>query len=211
VAAQLEFGLVEKPVPAPVYAFPGLVDEWAAAATTLALGVPAAEPVAVPAPVWTEAAFSGDALLGYALGGGSRFGYALQLLAPASEAAVPATRLPLADVFFEPDALLAEHWEANRPVAPPVPSPLDLINTFLKRQPRLTRPAMLPPAAEVQTDLSVRSTRAEADLASESLARILVRQGKTDRAIEIYQRLMVKQPEKMAYFASQIQQLQPPA
>ena len=91
------------------------------------------------------------------------------------------------------------------------PSSLDLINTFLKRQPRLTRPAMLPPAAETQADLSVRSTRTEADLASESLARILVRQGKTERAIEIYRRLMVKQPEKLAYFASQIQQLQPPA
>ena len=44
-----------------------------------------------------------------------------------------------------------------------------------------------------------------------NLARIFVRQGKTARAIEIYEKLMVKQPEKMAYFAAQIQSLQPPA
>ena len=70
---------------------------------------------------------------------------------------------------------------------------------------------MLPPTPNAQADLSLRSTRAEPDLASESLARILVRQGKTARAIEIYEKLMVKQPEKMAYFAAQIQSLQPPA
>ncbi|WP_460499932.1 tetratricopeptide repeat protein, partial [Hymenobacter agri] len=74
-----------------------------------------------------------------------------------------------------------------------------------------TRPAMLPPAPGGQADLSVRSTRAEPDLVSENLARIFVRQGKTARAIEIYEKLMVKQPEKMAYFALQIQSLQPSA
>ena len=97
------------------------------------------------------------------------------------------------------------------PTVPTVPSSFDLINNFLRRQPRLTRPAMLSPNPSAQADLSVRSTRAEPDLASESLARILVRQGKTARAIEIYEMLMVKQPEKMAYFTAQIQQLQPPA
>ena len=99
----------------------------------------------------------------------------------------------------------------HRPAAPELPSTIDLINNFLKRQPRLTRPAMLPPSATHQADLSVRSTRAEPDLVSENLARIFVRQGKTARAIEIYEKLMVKQPEKMAYFALQIQSLQPSA
>jgi hypothetical protein len=101
------------------------------------------------------------------------------------------------------------HWARHCPPTLTLPSSLDLINNFLRRQPRLTRPAMLPPAPSPQTDLSVRSTRAEPDLASESLARILVRQGKTARAIEIYEKLMAKQPEKMAYFRAQIQQLQP--
>jgi len=39
----------------------------------------------------------------------------------------------------------------------------------------------------------------------------LARQGKTERAIAVYERLMVKQPEKMAYFAAQIESLRPSA
>jgi hypothetical protein len=232
-SARFEFGLQEEPKPAaPIYELPGLVDEWAAAATTLALK---AEDVAfelpvlaeIAAPKWTEAAFGGDATVGYALGEGSRLGFGLGLLAEAllanAEAAEgemittetigapAATALPPADEFFAPDALLLEHWATHRPPVVVTPSSLDLINNFLRRQPRLTRPAMLPPSPTAQTDLSVKSTRTEPELASESLARILARQGKTERAIEIYQRLMVKQPEKMAYFAAQIQQLQPSA
>ena len=53
----------------------------------------------------------------------------------------------------------------------------------------------------------MRSTQAESDLASESLARILAGQGKIERAITVYERLMVRQPEKSAYFAVQIELL----
>jgi len=220
-AARLEFGLREVPAPtaAPAYELPGLVDEWAAAAATLALAAPALAtggPAGAIVPALSPAAFVGDAALGYGLGGGSRLGFALQLLNSweadnrAAETPGPAAPLPPVGEFFAPDALLLDHWAAHRP--PDLPTPGDLINNFLRRQPRLTRPAMLTAAtAGAQADLSARSTRPETELASEGLAQILVRQGKTARAIEIYERLMVKQPEKMAYFAAQIQQLQPPA
>ena len=228
--ARFEFGLAD-PAPAVVvttYELPGLVDEWAASAVTRSLGSLAALVPALPAPaapVFTPAAFTGDATVGYAFGESSRLGLAMQLLdlltakaetAVASTAVVAAaqpaaTPLPPTGTFFEPDPLLLDHWATHRPAAPELPSTIDLINNFLKRQPRLTRAAMLPPAAAHQPDLSVRSTRAEPDLVSENLARIFVRQGKTARAIEIYEKLMVKQPEKMAYFALQIQSLQPSA
>ena len=230
--ARFEFGLAD-PGPAVVpttYELPGLVDEWAAAAVTRNMGSPAvaAPPAALvrpPAAVFTPAAFTGDAAVGYGFGESSRLGFSLQPLnllttdAAAAESAnvLAAVAQPLAaplpptGTFFEPDPLLLDHWAAHCPQAPVLPSSLDLINNFLRRQPRLTRPAMLPPNPNAQADLSVRSTRAEHELVSESLAAILVRQGKTARAIEIYEKLMVKQPEKMAYFASQIQQLQPPA
>ena len=233
--ARFEFGLAE-PLPPAVptnYKLPGLVDEWAAAAVTLSMGSPTA-PVSPPpagnlvapaAPIFTPAAFTGDAALGYGFGESSRLGFSMQLLnlleanakntetvsAQTAAAQAPTAVLPPTGTFFDPDPLLMNHWATHRPAAPTLPSSLDLINNFLRRQPRLTRPAMLPPTPSAQADLSVRSTRAEPDLASESLARILVRQGKTGRAIEIYEKLMVKQPEKMAYFAAQIQQLQPPA
>ncbi|MDO7849713.1 hypothetical protein Q5H92_25345 [Hymenobacter sp. M29] len=227
--ARFEFGLSEPPPTPPTYELPGLVDEWAAAAVTLSLGGP--EPAAgfpalgsgaLPAPpVLTPAAFIGDATVGYGFGESSRLGFSMQLLdlltdkaekdAVLATAVPPAAPLPPAGAFFEPDQLLLDHWATHRPPAPVLPSSVDLINNFLKRQPRLTRPGMLPPAPGGQTDLSVRSTRAEPDLVSENLARIFVRQGKTARAIEIYEKLMVKQPEKMAYFAAQIQSLQPSA
>ena len=229
-AARFEYGLsVPAPQPAaPSYELPGLVDEWASAAVTLSLGGPEllAAPAATQAPpVFTPAAFTGDATVGYAYGESSRLGLSMQLLdlltarAEAAEAATAvvaaaqpaATSLPPTGIFFEPDPLLLDHWATHRPAVPELPTSIDLINNFLRRQPRLTRAAMLPPAATHQADLSVRSTRAEPDLVSENLARIFVRQGKTARAIEIYEKLMVKQPEKMAYFAAQIQSLQPTA
>ena len=225
--ARFEFGLAD-PAPAvavPTYELPGLVDEWAASAVTRGMGRPAGLILAPVAPVFTPAAFTGDAVVGYAFGESSRLGLSMQLLdlltakAEAAESTTavmaaaqpPASALPPTGTFFEPDPLLLEHWATHRPAPPELPSTVDLINNFLKRQPRLTRPAMLPPAAGGQADLSVRSTRAEPDLVSENLARIFVRQGKTARAVEIYEKLMVKQPEKMAYFALQIQSLQPSA
>ncbi|WP_210515718.1 hypothetical protein [Hymenobacter terricola] len=229
--ARFEFGLAETPpASAPAYELPGLVDEWAAAAVTLSMGspallTPAKAEEAWTAPIFTPAAFTGDEAVGYAFGESSRLGFSMQLLnllaAKAENAECtseltaaaqpPAVALPPAGAFFEPDPLLLAHWAAHCPPPPAVPSSLDLINNFLRRQPRLSRPAMLPPSPAAQADLSARSTRAEPNLVSESLARILVRQGKTARAIEIYEKLMVKQPEKMAYFAAQIQQLQPSA
>ncbi|OGX86460.1 hypothetical protein BEN47_13245 [Hymenobacter lapidarius] len=231
--ARFEFGLAEVAPPAsPTYELPGLVDEWAASAVTRSLGSLEAIPEALAqlAPdatyaALTPAAFTGDESIGYGFGESSRLGLSMQLLNLLAEKAMPTTSdadamaaaqppampLPPAGTFFEPDPLLLDHWATHCPPVPALPSSLDLINNFLRRQPRLTRPAMLPPTAGAQADLSVRSTRPEADLVSDSLARILVRQGKTARAIEIYEKLMVRQPEKMAYFAAQIQQLQPPA
>ena len=231
--ARFEFGLAETPASAvlakPAYELPGLIDEWAASAVTRGMGNPKTlaqapkTPLTAPV-VFTPSAFTGDEAVGYAFGESSRLGFSLQLLnlltagAEASEAAAltaaaqpAAAALPPCGIYFEPDPLLLGHWATHGPPVPVLPSSLDLINNFLRRQPRLTRPAMLPPPASIQADLSVRSTRAESDLASESLARILVRQGKTARAIEIYEKLMVKQPEKIAYFTTQINQLQPPA
>ncbi|UOQ64450.1 hypothetical protein [Hymenobacter volaticus] len=197
--SRFEFGLSEpNKLPVPIlYQLPGLDEEETVeeADEEYNLFPPASTTVlAPPFRVDTDVAYS-------LLEGGSRFGYALQMRDDELTQPLPATE------FFPPDALLHAHASsANQPRSIPTPSSFDLINRFLKVQPRLKAPGVLPTVNE-QTDLAARSTHAPPALASESLAKILIKQGKTERAIEIYEQLMVRQPEKSAYFADQIQQL----
>jgi hypothetical protein len=213
-AASQEFGLAAaEPADIVAYQLPELLEE-----ETL-VPVPAAEPIPVALP-----AFIGVADVGYAPGEGSRLGFCLQSpfaeaysLTTGPAALLPSAPLPPAGEFFAPDALLLAHLATEPPVATPAPPvATDLINSFLRRgaQAAPRRRALPPPPDaedEEQPDLSVPSTRAVPDLASENLAKILARQGKPERAIAIYERLMVKQPEKMAYFAAQIDSLRPQA
>ncbi|NVO85262.1 hypothetical protein [Hymenobacter terrestris] len=199
--SRFEFGLGAARLPEPTsYRLPGIDndDEEFAAKDDELPTTRSATPPRITAP------FRADAELGYALGGGSRLGYDLQNRTSDGFT----LDLPL-EAFFEPDALLLAHARAHQPVAKT--SSLDLINRFLKAQPRIKAgTAGLPLPTTEQTDLSVRSSVPAPALASESLAKIMVRQGKTAKAIEIYEHLMAKQPGKMAYFAEQIQQLQQP-
>jgi len=194
-AASAEFGLAdESPVELIAYQLPELVENTEPGQR---VGTPLLPP------------FTGVADVEYAPAEGSRLGFCL--LPAGSRDEMPAASLPPAGEFFAPDALLLAHVAAQQPESAKA-RPLDLINSFLQRAPAASRRRAFPtPDEEDQADLSVRSTRAEPDLASESLAKILARQGKVDRAIVIYERLMVKQPEKMAYFAAQIDSLRPSA
>jgi hypothetical protein len=209
-AARSEYGLAEdEPAEIIAYRLPELE----------------APPVSTPKPIDTLPAFNGVADVGYAPGEGSRLGFCLQgpelttySLTNGPAALLPSTMLPPVSEFFAPDALLLAHLAAHQEATDTVPAPAarDLINSFLQRAPLAgsRRRAALPAfdaEEEEQPDLSGRSTQVVPDLASENLAKILARQGKTDRAIAIYERLMVKQPEKMAYFAAQIDSLRPSA
>jgi hypothetical protein len=216
--ARLEFGLAEaEPAEIVAYRLPELLE--------IEKDV---EPVSQPgaaAGLTALPAFTGVADVGYAPGEGSRLGFCLQnpvaetySLTSGPAALLPSAALPPAGEFFAPDALLLAHLEAQQPVlASPAPAiATDLINSFLRRgaQAPSRRRAVPPPPdaeAEEQPDLSGPSTRAVPDLASENLAKILARQGKPDRAIAIYERLMVKHPEKIAYFTAQIDSLRPQA
>ena len=145
--------------------------------------------------------FYADEEVGYGFDGGSRLG-------PCLRAHNELTRDLPATNFFPPDALLLAHAADQTPTGA-APSSLAIIERFLQQQPRLRAPAAPPAPDDEQADLSVTSTSVTPALASESLALILVRQGKMTKAIEIYERLMVRQPEKKAYFAAQIDQLKP--
>jgi hypothetical protein len=199
--ARFEFGLApEEPAEIMAYRLPELEAATIPAVTAETPATPLLPP------------FSGLTDVCYAPSEGSRLGFAL---VAASSDALPNASLPPSGEFFAPDALLLAHLATHQAPTLPKLTSLDLINSFLQRAPAPTRRRSAPlpsaPEPDAQADLSVRSTRAEPDLASESLAKILARQGKIDRAIAVYERLMVKQPEKMAYFTAQIESLRPSA
>ena len=62
-----------------------------------------------------------------------------------------------------------------------------------------------------QTDTSIQilaeKSNAEEDVLTESMADVLAKQGKTGRAVELYQKLSLLDPSKNAYFAAKIEQL----
>ncbi|HOK51102.1 MAG TPA: hypothetical protein PLD12_12215 [Bacteroidales bacterium] len=81
-----------------------------------------------------------------------------------------------------------------------------LIDEFLEKLPHI-KPQPVPETAPV-TDISQNSVEVHDDFMTETFARILVKQGSYDRAIEIYRKLILKFPEKNTYFASQIEEIE---
>lgn len=84
---------------------------------------------------------------------------------------------------------------------------IDMIKAFSKREFKL---ASLKEMAnfQKQEDLSKTSTQLNNDVISESFALLLVKQGKKQKAKEIYQKLMVKFPEKSVYFTELLNALE---
>ncbi|AKD56571.1 hypothetical protein [Spirosoma radiotolerans] len=84
---------------------------------------------------------------------------------------------------------------------------LDLIDSFIKKEPRISPVRAKPGEPHTQEDLTKRTKPVGGSLVTESFAKILEKQGKLDKAREIYEKLIVKNPEKKAYFAAKISEL----
>jgi tetratricopeptide (TPR) repeat protein len=77
----------------------------------------------------------------------------------------------------------------------------DLIDSFLKSNPKI-----IPSDSKYEPNLS-EGLQENPDIATETLADIYAVQGHKDKAIEIYEHLILKYPEKHIYFAAQIDRL----
>jgi len=95
--------------------------------------------------------------------------------------------------------------ESHAAKTPDTPSPSDLIEKFIKANPRIEPPREK--KDEPLVDISKPFTEEKSSFVTETLARIYVSQGYYSKAIEIYEKLSLKYPEKSSYFASQIEEI----
>lgn len=83
---------------------------------------------------------------------------------------------------------------------------IDIIKSFSKKEIKLATIKEIE-EFQKQSDLSEKSTQFNQNLLSESYAKLLAQQGKNKKAKEIYQKLMVKFPNKSTYFAKLIKEI----
>jgi hypothetical protein len=83
--------------------------------------------------------------------------------------------------------------------------PNDIIESFIKNQPSISPKK---DSLEISLgDLSIRSTEFNPEVASEYLAEIFLEQSMTNKAISIYEQLILTFPDKSTYFAAIIKKL----
>lgn len=84
---------------------------------------------------------------------------------------------------------------------------IDIIKAFSKKAIKLATIQEIE-ANHNQSDLSEQSTKINDTFVTEAYAKLLAKQNKKSKAIEIYQKLIVKFPDKSTYFADQIKNLE---
>lgn len=80
---------------------------------------------------------------------------------------------------------------------------IEIIDQFIKSKPAIPKAA----ASQIELDLSGPNDTYNENVVSETLALILIKQGKKDKAVEVLRKLIWKFPQKKAYFAAQIEDL----
>ncbi len=85
---------------------------------------------------------------------------------------------------------------------------MEIIESFIEKETKLNPlRANLNDQSEQEDLIKKRNNGPATSIVSEGMAKILLRQGKIEKAIEMYEQLILKKPEKKAYFAEKIKEL----
>lgn len=85
------------------------------------------------------------------------------------------------------------------------PSQTDLIDRFILSNQPFSPPKLI--LTDTIQDISLNSIKEDDELVSEMLANILVSQQQYEKAISMFEKLILKYPEKSTYFASRIEEI----
>ncbi len=108
------------------------------------------------------------------------------------------------------DELLTEIKSSKKKIKPDGPKQkeqIEIIDQFIKTQPSIKGKVSSEEKSQPKDDLSEKSLSYNEHIISETLAEILIKQGKKEKAIEVLKKLIWKFPQKKAYFAAQIEDL----
>ena len=84
-------------------------------------------------------------------------------------------------------------------------SSIDIVEKFIKNKPNINRPDDKEYNEEIK--LANKSINEDYDLVSETMAKLFIKQGHKEKAIKIYEKLILIYPEKNTYFAARISEL----
>ncbi|WP_088653396.1 hypothetical protein [Geofilum rhodophaeum] len=104
--------------------------------------------------------------------------------------------------------VLQREATADAPLPEPVQKKRSLIDDFLEGGRKRRRLPSGPSATTENVDISAASLQERDDLMTETLAGIYIKQGHFSKAMDIFDRLRLKYPEKSVYFARRIKALE---
>lgn len=108
----------------------------------------------------------------------------------------------LPEISGSPAELQTE--ESKPPVSRKQISSKDLIEDFIRKNPKMPRPGE---TGSFDFDVSQKSLEESDAFMTETLAEIYLKQGYYYRALQAYEKLSLKYPEKSIYFATQIEKI----